>query len=131
MDSNSGWNFSVRCPADRWLAAQSDSAQVLPQQNAKLVQRPRAHHFERVPQPDLVGRQHWFSQIVLQPIDNVKRTPVAARQHHRVGFRRVHAAPDIIGGLRIEEADIEIAGQPQRLLREDFDTVCLMNAATL
>src|SRR5580692_7386229 len=77
-----------------------------------------------MPQTDLVRRQHWFSQITLQPIDDAKRTPIAARQHDRVGFRHVYTAADIVGGLRIEETDLEIADQSQRLLREDFDSVC-------
>src|SRR4029077_2825069 len=57
-------------------------------------------------------------------IDDAKRTPVAARQHDRVGIRPADAAPDVVGGLRIEETDVEIAGQAERLLREDFDAVC-------
>src|SRR5580700_3826022 len=61
---------------------------------------------------------------MLQPVDDAKRTPVAARQHDRVGFRPAHAAPDVVGGLRIEESDFEIADQAQRLLSEDFDSVC-------
>src|SRR5580692_7598094 len=60
---------------------------------------------------------------MLQPIDDAKGTPVAACQHDRVRLRPVRAAPDIVGGLRIEEADLEIAGQPQRLLSEDFDSI--------
>jgi hypothetical protein len=31
---------------------------------------------------------------------------------------------NIEGGLRIEESDLEIADEPQRFLREDFDSVC-------
>jgi len=44
--------------------------------------------------------------------------------HDRIGSRPVDAVPDILGGFRIEEADLEFAGQPQRLLSEDFDSIC-------
>src|SRR5579862_9092077 len=102
----------------------SFAAQMPSQQNTEPVERPRAHHLQRVPKADLVRRQDGFTQIVLKPIDDVKRTPVATSQHHRVRVGRVHLAPNIEGGLWIEESDLEIADQPEPLLREDFDSVC-------
>jgi hypothetical protein len=91
--------------------------EMLTQQSTGPVKRPRAHHFEGMPKADLVCRQDGFSQIGLQPIDDAKRTPVATSQHDSVGVRPVHAAPDIEGGLRIEQADLEIAEATLRLMR--------------
>src|SRR5689334_23256095 len=97
--------------------------QMLSQQNTRPLEWSRAHYLQRMPQADLVGRQDRLTQVALQPIDDVERTPIAACQHDRVSFRPVDAAPDIEGGLRIEQSDLEIANEPQRLLGEDLDAV--------
>jgi hypothetical protein len=69
-------------------------AQVLAQQNTTPAEGCPVHHLQRLPQADLVRRQHGLSQITLQ------------LPHARiVGFRPVHTAPNIQGSLWIEEAD--------------------------
>ena len=89
-------------------------------QSAEPFERLGADDFQCVPQTHLVRGEHRLAEIALQPVDRGKRAPVAAGQHHRVGAGLVDTASNLIGSLRIEQTDIEIADEAERLLRQDL-----------
>ncbi len=80
-------------------------------------------YLQRVPQADLVRCQYRLAQIALQPLDDGKRAPVAARQHDSVGLRSIDAASDIVGGLGIEQADVQIVDEAQRCRRHHVKAI--------
>ena len=96
---------------------------MLAQQHAEPGQRRRAQHLERVPQGHLVRREHRLAQLALEPLDGGKRAPVAAGEHHGIGVRPIEAAREVIGRLRIEQADLEVAHEAERALRQHLAPV--------
>ena len=103
-DFHFGWVAPDRCRLVQQVVAQQpavagDAVASLEQAQAR-------------PQADGVVREHRLAELVLQPLDDAHRRPVAAGHDDGVRVRPVGPAAELVGGFRTDPAELDPATNP-------------------